>query len=487
MENQLNFTYLIRFSGDVTYRRHNSRSLFEKLVLRNIILAMKKHNVFFKVYKLSSRIILKTNKDVSNVLNKIFGISSFSYCNEINFENLEELAKKVFELNKNKIKNKTFAIRCRRVGKHDFNSMQVARYIGGLLNPFSNGVDLENPEVEINLEIRGKKAFVYDNVFEGSNGLPIGSGDKLISLFSGGFDSPVAAWFLAKRGCKVDFLHFAFGSLTDTIDVISVAKILADNWFYGHDSKFYIIQMNSFINEIMKNIEPRIWQVVLRRGMYLASERFSIMKNYEGMITGESVAQATSQTIRNIRVAEEGIQLPIFRPLIGWDKKDIIDLSKKIGTYESSLRVQELCSIAIGPLTPKADPEKFRKDFEKLDLSIIDKAINDYIEINLSSLNEEQILKLKEKEDYVINYIPSDAIVVNLMPEKMKIPNSLTLMDLNDEKLKNNMVIFVCEKGLTSKGLAKHYRSLGIKAYSLFEGFEGYKKLQKNAILKSQP
>jgi Thiamine biosynthesis ATP pyrophosphatase len=98
MENQLNFTYLIRFSGDVTYRRHNSRSLFEKLVLRNIILAMKKHNVFFKVYKLSSRIILKTNKDVSNVLNKIFGISSFSYCNEINFENLEELAKKSFRI-----------------------------------------------------------------------------------------------------------------------------------------------------------------------------------------------------------------------------------------------------------------------------------------------------------------------------------------------------------------------------------------------------
>ncbi len=480
-----NYSYLIRFSGDVTYRKHNSRELFEKILLHNIIYALKKSNVSYNVNKMSARIFLETSREVSQILSKIFGISSFSPCVKLDFLNLEDLGKKVFEIYKEEVKGKKFAIRCRRAGKHDFTSQQASSYIGSLLLPYSSGVNLENPEIEISLEIRNNKAFVFNKTIEGPKGLPIGTGDKVLSLFSGGFDSPVAAWFLAKRGCKVDFIHFAFGSLNDAIDVVKVAKYLAENWFYGHEAKIYIVQLGSFINEIMKKLVPKIWQVALRRGMYMAAELLAIEKGYDAMVTGESIAQATSQTARNIRVAEEGIKLPIFRPLIGMDKEEIIDFSRKIGTYELSLKVQELCSIAIGPLTPRADIEKFRNDFSLLNLDTIKEAVENNIEIDLLRPLEEQLSKLKE-EEFTISFIPHDSVIVNLMPEKMKIPNSITLLDLSDDILNKSTVIFVCEKGLTSKGLAKHYRKLGYKTYSLEGGFERYRKLKENEAQISQ-
>lgn len=477
-----NYSYLIRFSGDVTYRKHNSRTLFEDTLMHNLVQALKKNKLQYKLVKLSARIYLETDKEASNILSKIFGIHSFSPCNKIEFSSLAELGKGVLELYKEVVKGKKFAIRCRRTGKHDFNSEQASSYIGSLLLPYSSGVNLDNPDVEVGVEIRDNYAFVFDKTIGGPSGIPIGTGDNVLSLFSGGFDSPVASWFLAKRGCKVDFIHFAFGSLDDTIDVVKVAKYLADNWFYGYEPRMYIVQMSSFINEIMKKLVPKIWQVALRKGMYIASEMLALEKNYDAMLTGESIAQATSQTARNIRVAEEGISLPIFRPLIGLDKNEIIDFAKKIGTYELSLKVQELCSIAIGPLTPRADPEKFRKDFNTLNLDIIKEAVKNRIEIDFSMPLDEQLLKIKENEDFSINYIPHDAVIVNLMPEKMKIPNSLTLLDLTDEILNKSTVIFVCEKGLTSKGLAKHYRNLGYRTYSLEGGFEGYNKLKRSFI-----
>jgi len=471
-------TILVRLSGDVTYRKRKSRLLFERLVLRNIKEALKKEGLNAKVKWEFSRILIEGEINNLDFLKRIFGISSFSPSIKIDFKTLDDLSEKIKEIYKERVKNKTFAIRCSRVGKHEFNSLQAAEAIGSKIYPFSAGVNLENPDLEINVEIRGNKAFVFEEKIKGAEGLPLGSGDKLLSLFSGGFDSPVASWYIAKRGCPVDFIHFSMGSLNDVREVFLVAKFLSDNWFYGHKAKFYVVKFHSIIKEIMKSLEPKIWQVALRRAMYLASEKIALEKGYESLITGESIAQATSQTIRNIRAAEEGISLPISRPLIGLDKREIIEISKRIGTYDLSLKVEELCAIAIGPLTPRVDLNKFRYDFAKIEKSI-EEALKSLIEVSLDK-SKEEIEDLFKEEEFTIRFIPIDAVVVNLMPEKFKIPNSISIMEFSEEKYKDSMVIFVCERGLTSKGLASYYRSMGIKAYSLENGFEGYKNIIKS-------
>lgn len=471
-------TVIVRLSGDVTYRKRRSRLLFERLVAKNIKEALIKEGINAKVKWKFSRILIEGDLDNLDFLKRIFGISNFSPSIKINFEKLDDLSEKIKEIYKDKVKDKTFAVRCSRAGKHDFNSMQASQVIGSKLYPFSKGVNLNNPDIEINVEIRGQEAYVFEEKYKGAEGLPIGSGDNVLSLFSGGFDSPVASWYVAKRGCKVDFVHFSMGSLNDVQEVFFVAKFLSDEWFYGHDAKFYVVKFQQVIKDIMRNLDPKIWQVALRRAMYLASEKIALNKGYEALVVGESIAQATSQTVRNIRVAEEGISLPILRPLIGLDKREIIEHSKKIGTYDLSLKVEELCAIAIGPLTPRVDLNKFRNEFSRIEESI-NESLKSLMEIDINKVKEEDIQNIFKEEEFTISFIPKDAVIVNLMPEKFKIPNSISIMEFSEEKYKDLMVIFVCERGLTSKGLANYYRSLGIKAYSLEKGFEGYKNIMK--------
>lgn len=465
-------TYLVRLSGDVTYRKQSSRFYFERLVAKNIAMALKKAKVIHE----PARIFVKGENIDSKILSRIFGVSSYSKCSELEFENLEDLVSKIEEIYKEKVMGKSFAIKCRRSGIHDFNSMDVAKLLGSRLIKYAKKVDLENPELKINIEIRNNKAYVYEEIEKGPSGLPIGIGEHVLSLFSGGFDSPVASWFVAKRGCLVDFLHFAFGGLSDVKPVFDTAKYLSDNWFYGYKPKFYIVRFSEIIKEIMSKLPNPIWQIALRRTMYLAAEKLAIEKGHEALVTGEALSQATSQTIRNLRIAEQGINLPLIRPLIGFDKHEIIGKSKEIGTYEFSLKVEELCGVAIGPLTARANIEKFFSEFQSFDLNLIDKALKELIEIKIDE-DPEKIKEIFKEEEFVIDYIPKGSIIVNLMPEKMKIENSITFEDFDAEKFKDSLVIFVCKKGLTSKGIASYYRKEGIKAYSLAGGFEGYKRI----------
>src|SRR5579875_2186406 len=454
--------FLIRLSGDVTYRRASSRFYFEKLVYNNIKVALAKQHIDAEIIQEPARIFIRSEQLNSSLLSHIFGVSSFSECEEFEFQDLHDLSSKIEEVYKEKVKAKKFAVKCRRSGKHDFTSMDAARIIGAKLRPYALKVDLENPEVIINVEIRDNKAYVFENSIPGPGGLPIGAGDKILSLFSGGFDSPVASWYVAKRGSKIDFLHFAFGGMSEVYPVFMVAKYLYNNWFYGYKPKFQVLRFSPVIKEILSKLPSIVWQVALRRMMYLAAEKIANENKVEALVTGESLSQATSQTLRNLRVAEYNVSLPILRPLIGFDKSEIIGLAKKIGTYELSLGVEELCGIAIGPLTAKADIKKFFEDMQKLDPKVIDNVIDTLQVFDLDE-DSDKVKEMMKDEEFVLDYIPTDAVIVNLMPDKFKIDRAISFAEFDEDKYRNSLIIFVCEKGLTSIGLAKHYRDAGFK------------------------
>jgi thiamine biosynthesis protein ThiI len=470
-------TYLIRLTSDITYRRRGSRFHFESLVVRNIKAALKKHGKNAKVFHEPARIYVQGDDIDPSLFKRIFGISSFSECEVFEFTDLDDLANKVEQIFKNEVKGKTFAVRCQRSGNHNFTSRDVEIVVGAKLRPYALKVDLKNPDLEINVEIRDNRAYIFSEKIPGHGGLPIGSGDLVLSLFSGGFDSPVASYLVAKRGCKVDFLHFAFGGLSEVFPVWAVAKSLYENWFYGYKPRFFVMRFSEIVKEILLKIPNEIRQVALRRFMYLAGEKIALKFGHEALITGEAIFQATSQTIRNIRAAEFGISLPIIRPLISYDKQEIIFLSQSIGTYDLSLNVEELCGIATGHVTSRADPNEFFSEIQKIDVRILDKLVDETFELDLDE-SEEKIKEILKEDEYVINYIPTNSVVVSLLPQKF--PNSISVNEFDEEKYKDSIVVFVCERGFTSKGLAKYYRKLGFKAYSFSGGFENLRKILKS-------
>lgn len=301
------------------------------------------------------------------------------------FSGISDLVTRVKEITKEWVKGKKFAVKVRRSGLEGITSIDLARLIGSELYPFSNGVDLEDPEVEVHVEVRRNRAYVFRGFEKGAGGVPIGIEGRVLVLFSGGIDSPVASVFAAKRGLKVDFLHYVLASDKSKDDAIRVAKLVKGNWLLGYTPVLYIIDLKKVVLEILNNVQYTYRQVALRMSMYKIADVFASQKGYDLIYTGESIAQVSSQTAKNIKAIHEVVQptLPIIRPLAGMDKEEIIDLSKALGLFEESSKTQEFCKIASrGPVETRASVEKLKIIYEKLK-DVINESAKEYEEIKL--------------------------------------------------------------------------------------------------------
>lgn len=356
---------IVRLAGEIGIKSPRSRANFEYALINNIknVLNVEKAKID------QGYIVLNVDGDYSK-LSKVFGISSYSPVDVISFSSLKDISDYIVSKYFESVKNKKFAIRVKRNGKHNFTSLDAARLIGNELYPYSSGVDLENPDIEIFVDIRQDYAYIYNKIIEGPKGLPIGTTGKTVILFSGGFDSPVATWMMMKRGTKVTLLNFMLGGNIHKNTVIDEAKILKE-WNSGHKIKIFFINGISVLAKL-SDINKYISVVVLKRIMYKTAEKLAKEINAYSITTGESLSQVSSQTMKNLFVTEYGINVPVFRPLIGFDKEEIISISKKIGLYEFSSKLPEYCAISTKSTTSanldeviKAE-EKLNIDYKKL-------------------------------------------------------------------------------------------------------------------------
>jgi len=470
MSNEL---YLVRISGEIAIKSRPVRREMESLVKKHIVEALKKNNMDIKRIDWEpGRIFIEAPKGAENILCKVFGVSSVSPAKKYRFKSLEELASIAENLYGEVVKNKRFAIRCRRVGDHPFTSLDVARIIGARLRPYSKGVDLTNPDVEIFVEIRNWDAYFFTKKINGPGGLPIGPSGYVLSLFSGGFDSPVAAWYIMKRGCKVDFLHIVMGSWESAYRAFVVAKNLYDNWCFGYSPKFMVLNFGSVIAKIRNSMRERYWQVALRRAMYIAADIIARSRNYDAIVTGESLGQASSQTVWNLAVCEKGINTLILRPLLGMDKEEIIRLSRRIGTYEESSKVMEYCAIAMGTAATRVNETLFLEEFEKSGIrETIEESIKRILEFDIEKTTPSELLS---KETLEIDFIPDDAMIIDMRSESEKekapLPRTIDLSNVKEEELKGKTIVIVCDHGDVSLSLAELLREKNIHAYSLKGG-----------------
>lgn len=321
-----------------------NRPFFENKLIQNINSSLK-----LPIEKHYGRLTIKLNnsniKDLESKLKCIPGISNFSFCISTNL-NLNDIKKSLLALIKNK---KTFRITTIRSNKNfPYSSQKLNELLGDfVLKNSSMKVKLKNPSINFYIEITEKNAFIYTKKIPGLNGLPVSTSGKLISLFSGGIDSPVASFKMMLRGCKIIFVHFHnYSNNKEAKDkIVKLVKILSS---YQQDSKLYIIPFLEIQKEVIKKIPSKYRMIVYRRLMFKISEFILKKENCLGFVTGDSLSQVASQTISNLNTIYKSTNYPIFNPLLGYNKEEIIRIAQDINTYDLSIiPYNDCCSFFI--------------------------------------------------------------------------------------------------------------------------------------------
>ena len=362
-----------------------NRKLFEEKLVENIKKSLtQKGIVFNSVKRIYGRLLIELPGTIPGesyrgssparlVLQNIFGIAHFSFVEKcakdiekIKEKVLEVLSKKDFASFKVEAKrgDKNFALTSQQINE------QVGEYIleeGAKLLP-NLKVDLHNPDVVLYIEITEKDVFLYTEKIKGPGGLPLGVSGKAVCLISGGIDSPVAAWYLMKRGVEIVFVHFFANQQGYEKSLEKVRDLLRALNAFQLNSKIYFAPFSDIQKEILLNTQADLRVVLYRRLMMRVSEEIGLKENAKALITGENVGQVASQTLDNMLVISQATTLPILRPLAGFDKIEIIAIAKKIGTYNISILPHLDCCSMFVPEHPaiKANLKEAQKQEKKL-------------------------------------------------------------------------------------------------------------------------
>jgi len=462
--------------GEITIKGRGTRERFEQLLLRNLDDALRTHSIPYKLRRERGRIFIyaENERRAAEILRHVFGVKSLSIAHEVEFKGLEDLVEKAEGFFASKVRGRAFAVRARRAGKHDFTSMDVEKALGAALLKYGGRVDLEEPEVTAFVEIRGARAYLYTEVLKAYGGLPVGSEGRVLALVSGGFDSPIAAWYMLRRGAEVHYLLCNLGGPVQELGALHVLKVLADRWSYGYRPKLYVVDFRKLLREVRRKCDVSLLNVILKRYMYRAAEALAKKIGGEAVVTGEALGQAASQTLRNLYVSSMAIRMPILRPLIGFDKDDIIALAREVGTYDASARVKEYCGAFAEHPRTHASLEEVEAEEEKLDPSLLKEALANVKVYDLRSVSVEERIEGLEVDD-----VPRGAVVLDLRSgskfRRWHIPGSIhvdfdELLERVDELDPSATYVLVCDEGALSLEAAYLLRKLGFKAYSLRGG-----------------
>jgi tRNA uracil 4-sulfurtransferase len=331
--------------------------------------------------------------EIVTVLRNTPGIAHFLEVLESPYDDLHDIYEQTRAAVGDSLAGKRFAVRCKRSGQHDFNSGEVERYVGGGLNQHTDaaGVDLTRPEVTVRIEIRQDRLFVVRQRFEGLGGFPIGGVGSAVSLISGGFDSTVSTYMSMRRGVRTHFCFFNLGGREHEVGVKEMALYLWMKFGASHRVQFITVPFEDVVAEILKNVENSQMGVILKRMMLRAASQVAAQLEAPALVTGESVAQVSSQTLQNLSVIDSVTDTLVLRPLIMSDKEDIIRTAAKIGTEEFAAAMPEYCGVISVKPTTRARPERIAEQEEKFDFSVLEQAVSKAVYTNIDQLADEEL------------------------------------------------------------------------------------------------
>ncbi|MBO5227439.1 MAG: tRNA 4-thiouridine(8) synthase ThiI [Lachnospiraceae bacterium] len=348
-------SFLIKY-GEIGVKGKN-RYMFEDALIRQIQFALKDVEGEFSVSKEQGRIYVDAVSDFDyeetvEALKRVFGIVGICPMVQVDDEGFDKLAEFVVEYMKKVYGDKelTFKVRARRARKnYPLTSMEIDAEMGGkILDAIPTmKVDVHNPDVLLCIEIRNKIS-IYSEIIPGCGGMPIGTNGKAMLLLSGGIDSPVAGWMIAKRGVELEATYFHAPPYTSERAKQKVVDLACQVAKYAGPIKLNIVNFTDPQLYIYEHAPHEQLTIIMRRYMMKIAEELANKSGCMALITGESLGQVASQTIQSLYTTNEVCTMPVFRPLIGFDKQDIIDISEKIGTYETSiLPFEDCCTIFV--------------------------------------------------------------------------------------------------------------------------------------------
>jgi thiamine biosynthesis protein ThiI len=360
---------LISF-GELFLKSEGVRNIFIKRLINNLCFFLEKNNINFRAHFLRDKIFIETEEinKAQKIISNVFGIASFSNCFYTPVGSLEDLFSFVKSNYSGWIKEReTFALRV-KTNIADFKGKKE-KIIDEVAFIIKRKVNLSKPNREIIIELRKNGWMLYFNKNKGAGGLPSSSAGKVLVLVSGGIDSPVASYFIAKRGAENVWIHFHSFPLVSKASIEKIDELAKNFLKLQPKLKVYFIPFSKAQIEIKAKAAPEYRVLLYRRLMLKIAVKILEEEGCKALATGESLGQVSSQTLSNIRITDEAVKIPVLRPVIGMDKEEIIEISKKIGAYDISIKPQEdCCTLFVSKhQTAEGDLKKVKEFEKKLD------------------------------------------------------------------------------------------------------------------------
>ncbi|MFC1503222.1 tRNA uracil 4-sulfurtransferase ThiI [Pseudomonadota bacterium] len=411
--------FIVKPHPEIFVKSESIRKRFTKILDSNIRIILQRLSDSVSVVNRRTYIEVTVKDEtireqVLAVLTQTSGIHHVLEVNQTDFTDMHDIYEKTLKLVRDDIEGKTFCVRAKRVGKHDFTSIELERYVGGGLNQAveSAKVKLKKPDVTVNIEIENGILNQVLARHKGLGGFPLGTQEDVLSLISGGFDSGVSSYLHIKRGSKVHYCFFNLGGPAHEIGVKQVSHFLWKKYGSSAKVKFISIDFEPVVAEILEKVENGQMGVVLKRMFMRAAGQVAERFGIQALVTGEALGQVSSQTLTNLRMIDNVTDSLILRPLINWDKEDIINVAREIGTEEFAKTMPEFCGVISKNPTVKAVKEKLETEEAKFDFAILDRVIAEARVMDIRDIEKQSQEEAPEIE--LVDQIDSNAIVLDI-------------------------------------------------------------------------
>ena len=418
---------------------------------------------------------------VLDLLQRTPGIHHILEVEEYPFETMHDIFEQTLVQVRSQLEGKTFCVRVRRKGKHEFRSLDVERYVGGGLNQHieSARVKLTQPDVTIRIDIEHDKMLLVKARHEGLGGYPIGTQEDVLSLISGGFDSGVSSYMLIRRGSRVHYCFFNLGGAAHEIGVKQMAYHIWSRYSTSHKVRFVAINFENVVGEILEKVDNGQMGVVLKRMMVRAASKVAQRFDIQAIVTGEALGQVSSQTLTNLRLIDKAADTLVLRPLITHDKEQIIAMAKTIGTDDIAKSMPEFCGVISKNPTVKAIESRILEEEGHFNFDVLEEAVQQakYLDIREIAQQTEQevtsvettselgendvILDIRSPEETEESPFTLEGVTVKVLPF-YKLSSQFGSLDQSKQYL------LYCQRGVMSKLQALYLKENGFSNVKVF-------------------
>ncbi len=424
--------FIVKPHPEIFVKSESVRKRFTRILECNIRIIIQKHTENVAVFNRRDHIEVTSESDeyfdqVLAILKQTSGIHHSLEVKQSEFKDMHDIYEQVLELSRERIVDKTFVVRAKRRGKHDFSSIELERYVGGGLNQAveTARVKLNRPEVTVNIEIANDKLNQVIARHKGLGGFPLGTQEDVLSLISGGFDSGVSSYLHIKRGSKTHYCFFNLGGPAHEIGVKQVSHYLWNKYGSSAKVKFISVDFEPVVAEILEKVEDGQMGVILKRMFMRAGGMIAEKFGIQALVTGEALGQVSSQTLTNLRHIDRVTDTLILRPLINWDKEDIIDLSREIGTEDFAKIMPEYCGVISRKPTVKAVKAKLEAEEENFDFAILDQVVENARVMDIRDIEKESKEQAPEVEQ--VEDVEQNAVVLDIRSSEEEDENPLEI------------------------------------------------------------